>query len=208
MEVNDFRIGAEVKLSDRLSLDASIKAGNGFKPLVRVVVDSVGIADRKVGVQWRIVDLGDEELVVLKFPIGESPIAGEIRHLRGLKDDTFVEGNRRDMIDAGRLWLFQQPDDPENFRLNELHYTDDIVFTDDATGEETVFHKKAQGEIITRTTNGRVAVVVEYEAQTPNPTPEMMLVELGGEGTEDGGLIRLMIGAKVSGAEISVIPPR
>lgn len=130
--------------------------------------------------------------------------------------DEFQPGNRRDLIDNGDEWLFMEPADVHNFNMNDLEYTDEIIWTvedDDGNDVELAYSIKKQ-----RTMYGisnyrpsqaglgnSFTAVTEYKTSTEFDNPEAMILETGGGESNEGGYISLLIGCAVNLDEIDVL---
>jgi hypothetical protein len=124
-------------------------------------------------------------------------------------------GSRKDFIDRGDLWVFQKPENPDQIVYNRLRYTVDMTrFVQTPSGEkQIVYTQKPQGELQGRCseqpapsgmTQPLLATVVEYTTDTKCDNPELLLLELGGDGDE-GGNITLMEGGPINPAEVTVL---
>jgi hypothetical protein len=130
--------------------------------------------------------------------------------------DEFHHGNRRDILDRGDLWLFQQPSDVNNYAPSDLEFTTEISYNGEVSGQqmEIEYSEKGQGALYGEMTtkpaqsgfeHGIFAAIVEYQAEQSCDNPELLLLELGGENDQSGGLITLMLGSPISQSDVTVI---
>jgi len=124
----------------------------------------------------------------------------------------FEPGNRKDMMDQENLWLFMEPDNPANFQYNDLKFTDHMEIESD-NDEVLIYGQKGFKEMhcscellpVPSKINNQIATIVEYQAKQKCDNPELLLLEMGGQDSSDGGLIRLMIGCNLRPTEIDIL---
>jgi len=103
-------------------------------------------------------------------------------------------GNRKDLIEAGCGWLFEDHPEEVTEGVNDIEYADTI--TSDAT-----FRKKIHtffGE-----SDGQLASLTEWNTEEEVENPEITALEIGD--TEDGGFIRVFFGCIVKKSEIEIM---
>ena len=89
----------------------------------------------------------------------------------------------------------------------------EIKKDDDIRNEDVAYRKKGQGEMYGNCTHdpaqagiGRImATLVEYSTDDSYDNPEMMILELGGEHSDEGGLISLMLGCGINLSDVDVL---
>ena len=136
------------------------------------------------------------------------------------ESDGFDSGNRNDMVEQEDLWLFQPPDDPDDFSCEELQYAKHIGwnFPGDNEGDEIHVdynvkigemqgnvsydpHQDGQQELL--------ATVVEFDTSDDTTCPEMFILEIGryfdDPENDEGGLIRLFFGNSIKPTEADVL---
>lgn len=121
-----------------------------------------------------------------------------------------IPGNREDMLEAGESWLFQEPEDINNFNVLDLQYTHDASVTmQDRLGNEFQVdffqndHGPLQGTLTYHPEKAGVdfhlATVVEYTSDSDEADDTLfMIIESGDPESESGGLIRVMTGQDIS----------
>lgn len=123
--------------------------------------------------------------------------------------DFFKEGHRVDVLEWEQNWIFQEPEDPEDFNIADLRYTQSIFIDND--GSDIEYKMKDFGEIYGELseepsqiiTSPTPAIIVEYAATTECDDPELLILEIGEE--DDGGFISLLMGNPVGIQELEVI---
>ncbi len=209
-----------IMLSDQQAIQDSIKAGNGAVPRNYTVVGIRTIVEQRQMATWKLYRLNDSEQelwLMAKMVDG----ATDLRVYYALPDDSFHPGNRRDLIERGDTWLFQQPADPQHFTYDALEYTYAITGPSEDGKPPVTFALKEQGVLNGAMTaeppepgivNPIFVTLAEYQAPDgATDNPELLLLEIGGvdiDGNGDnpyGGLITLWQGAAMDENEIEVL---
>lgn len=141
------------------------------------------------------------------------------------EDEGFESGDRNDMIEQDNLFLFQAPEDPDNFTCEDLVYAKSIGwdFTNGDGGEGSggdgnvhvdynVKIGELQGDVLfcpRRVPNiGQselLATVVEFDTSDETTCPELLVLEIGNPENDGGGLIRLFFGNNIKPTEVDVL---
>lgn len=131
--------------------------------------------------------------------------------------DDFESGNRDDMIVQSNMFLFQRPEDSEDFHCNDLEYAKHIGwdFPGDKEGDDDIhvdYNVKVgelQGDVsYDPYQSGQevlLATVVEFDTGDETTCPEMLVLEIGHPENEKGGLIRLFFGNSIKPTEADVL---
>ena len=208
----ELKPGSTISLNDVQALDDSMKTGLGPAARDHVVREIRSIKQLQGPVEWRLfnVEDGDERLWFL-VKIVDPDVALRVY----FEAEGFEPGTRSELIDREMSWLFQEPEDPDNFRCNELAYAEEIIQGLEVEGEEKEirFRIKPQGEQHGACTHEprqswpqvMMATVVEYATEEACANPELLLLELGGEESEEGGVITLLLGCDVRFSEVDVL---
>ncbi len=142
----------------------------------------------------------------------------------------FESGNRNDMVEQDNLFLFQPPEDPDDFTCEELEYAKHIGwdFPGDEEGDDDIhvdYNVKVgelQGNVsydpdnfrtATATVGGTypsgqdelLATIVEFDTSDETTCPEMFVLEIGHPDNDEGGLIRLFFGNSINPTEVDVL---
>jgi hypothetical protein len=124
-------------------------------------------------------------------------------------------GGRRDLLDRGMLWLFQEPSDPNNYTPEELRYSMTVRQTVEKDGSqvEVIYNEKGQGELQckyqeTPPRSGMkqdlLATVVEYRAVKPVENPEFLVLEVG-EQQGPQSYVQFFLGCPIKLSEVDVL---
>lgn len=209
---NDIRPGKTiVSLSDEVSLTTSLQEGKGLEPKDYVVKSVKRFEDTNDLFTWVILELENGWEIIAVIVDDEM----DIRLCREVSDEGFSPCNREMAIDNGWFWLFQEPEDPDNFVPSDLDYTD-LLYREYQKSDEWVeyeyqsspvgvvagkiYYNPAQSGI----DNPQFAMLHDYRADDDCPWERMTLLEQGGEDCDEGGLLTLRIGTTITLAEIEV----
>jgi len=126
-----------------------------------------------------------------------------------------VAGTRRELLDAGMLWLFQQPPNPDNYDPASLRYSLSVRQTVEKDGRQTEvnYNLKEQGELQCDyreipTPSGMpgalLATVVEYHTGQPVENPEFLILETGAQRSARS-YVQFFLGCAIKLSEADVL---
>ena len=201
-----------ITISDTQAIKDSMDAGEGTKGIDYVVKYMLRIKHLQGLAEWLLLNLeGTDQDLWLMVKIVDKEMSLRIYY----EPPEFESGNRKDMIGREEYWLFDEPEDPDNFEFNDLRYAGDIEQTmQTPEGEqEFVFRQKTQGEMYGTCTcrplksgmEETFATLVEYAVDQECENPELLILELGDKDSKVGGYIRLMLGSEVNFSEVDVL---
>lgn len=205
--------GSVVTLKDKQTLEDAMKAGKGPVPQEYLVDDvyRIDLRDNIGGVMlYRL--QSQQEPLWLTAKLVDAHVE------LGVYYEPLAVGNRRDMIEQGHNYLFEEPADPEHYVPAKLNYTYQIPWNDDAAGE-IIFEKQHDPIFGTLRINDAdtpvFASMTSYAATTEYQNPEILLLEFGGVSLDakgadspDGGLITLLLGTSVPSGDVEVFRKR
>lgn len=215
----DIKPGSTITLSDEQSINESISQGLGVNGL-DFVVDSILVIRQGEGLaEWYFYNLGeeDQEVYLVAKLVGQHLDLGVY-----FEPDEFPPGNRRDLVDRGDTWIFDEPENLDDFTYDELKYCNELIMSLDLnnTGSDDEddlvdVHFKMKGQSVQygsckhvpdQSGIGRImASIVEYSTDRAYENPNTILIELGGEKSDDGGLISLLSGCPINLSEVDVL---
>jgi len=205
-----------ITLTDEQSIVDSIERGEGVSGRDYIVESIWKIQHDELLAEWLLFNLGDDEQnIYLVLKIVDQHIDIYVYY----EPDEFPPGNRRDVVERGDEWIFEEPADFDNFKYDELGLMREIIMNveikkdDDIRNEDVAYRMKGQGVMYGNCTHdpaqagiGRImATVVEYSTDDSYDNPEMMILELGGEHSDEGGLISLMLGCGINLSDVDVL---
>jgi len=203
----EFKPKSTVVISSEQALNASRKAKLGIKPL-EYIAESVQILKNPLA-SWTIVKLSPP----VNSSGGINPALLVIQKVDGkcsayvYEDSGFPANNRADNVNGDGKWLFQEPTEP-NFTFNSLKYSKTIDEEKD-TGEKIgydIIGSDFTGpvtELPVRSGLGPLTgTIANYNSAQGNY--RAMILEIGAEDNEDGGLINLYTGYELKVSEIKV----
>lgn len=208
--------GSTITLTDTQAIDDSVRKGGGVSGTDYMVESVWKIMHKDRFAEWLLFKLDDEEQelwLIAKIVDREVDLAVFF------EPDEFRPGNRRDLVEQGDTWLFNEPDNPEDFEYDELEFVNEIIWeVESGEGEdlremEVSYRMKGQRVLYGYCTHdpiqsglGRImASVIEYRTDADYDNSELMLLELGGEHSREGGLITMLIGCPINFSEVDVL---
>jgi hypothetical protein len=180
----------------------SVKTITQTDNLCKWLVFELDSADQ---VLWMVAKIVDEDVdVIIYFDIPEFP-----------------SGSREEMLDNDMFWLFQEPENHDDFDVSELKFSKDMFLNHEVDGkvEELHYQLKPQGQLFgtCKTSPSPSGIgdtfmgVMEYSTGQECENPEFLILEEGeipryqeDEDTE-GGWITILLGCKVRGTEVDVL---
>lgn len=145
---------------------------------------------------WMLVKIVDQEL--------------DIRLYAELHD-SFESGNREDMFDHEQQFVFQEPENPDDFEWSDLKYAACVEwdFDKDDHVDYNVKTGEMQGTVkVDPRESGQknwIATIVEFDTSDETHSPELLFLEIGSPSVEEGGLIRMMFGNPIKPTEVDVL---
>ena len=202
-----FPTGSFITLSDNQSMEDSQKRGEGFQG-IRFAVESTMIADDTEGFgSWVMVQLNDNHqrlMLVVKA------VDNALDHRIYYANEGFRPARREEVVRRGDTWLFEAPEDENNFKASDLRYAAEIVQT---VGERVITYiRKDQGErhaTVTETPNPlglteQIATLVEYATSDATDNPELLVLEIGAASRRTGE-VALYLGCPIRESEIDLL---
>ena len=200
--IKHINAGCVVSLCDEETLKESLAAGKGIKPIQYYVQKTFSIVEGNQLATWHILHLTEIKILVVKCV--------DTAFDTFIYEDTKLPiGNRLQLINNDCQWLFQTPQDINNFNSLDLKYSCDIKETKD-NGEEVTYYMKRQGELTGHVHASPVlsgitvllGTVVEYESEDGK---QAIITEIGDIENNNGGLITLYTGRKIPTKDIDII---
>jgi len=200
--------GSTVLLSDEESIQDNIKNGNGATPQSYVVKSVQTIKEARGLGQWLAFSLdGTQGELLLVAKITDSDLSLRVYY----PSPDIAAGSRKKYIADGNDWLFQAPEDPDNYKPENLLLTAEIVQTTD--GETITYVKKDdtyQAEVTESPAKSgseqvKRALVTEYGATTQTQNPELMVLEVGSKNDESKSFITIYIGVNIRSSEVNAL---
>ncbi len=196
-----------VEVSSAEAINASRLAKLGLKPLDYVVQRTATLTHALA--KWTIIYLGSPVNAVGKI----NPAVLVIQDVDGQKaaylyeDSGLASLNRASHVEAGNFFLFQQPEDENNFKFNDLKLTLNI-HEDKDTGEAvdyTIVANEFTGQISENPQRSGLSnlmgTIANYVSKDGR---RAMLLEIGEADNSNGGLINLYTGYELKLSEIKV----
>jgi len=135
-------------------------------------------------------------------------IIGDDVELKAYFEDADIvqADDRKGHVDRGDFWIFEEPEDVDDFEITDLEFAQKIEF-DDSTYEMKrlgTMHGSFNGE------DGMMASIAEYtltEQSEDNETnnSELMVYEYGDVDDEDGGYLSVLFGYTINLTEVDIL---
>lgn len=180
--------GDQVVLKDTQSIEDGMAQGRGTDGLHHQITKVTNIKELNGLCEWILLSLDSEDELMVMVKIVDEQIDLRIYAPAG---DLEI-GDRVDMLDDDQLWLFEPPEDEEDFEPTELKFAAELTQYFDVDGKEVeaVFGRKRQGELyggvtVTPKESGvenQIATVVEYSSGAEVPNQEALILETGTTG--------------------------
>ncbi|MDZ7640218.1 MAG: hypothetical protein U5J83_18520 [Bryobacterales bacterium] len=213
------RPGSTVILKDEQTLEDMISGGEGLATGRDYSLEEVWrIRESRDIAEWqffRIRSPHDEDATWLLIKSAGDDISAGVY----FEADGFDAGNREDLLRQELYWVFEEPRDPDNYKVLDLHFAPHLYFNVDLNGEAREaefakmggmeFHGKATadpeiGGASFAESSQMIGTVAEYLTTMPVPNPKVVFFEAGVP-NEKGGLIRMLQGADIPIGDIEVL---
>lgn len=111
------------------------------------------------------------------------------------------EGNRRELIDCGEFWIFNKPENDE-YEYNDLTFSDELIFDE---GPAEFKFTKVLETCVGQDDDECLTLLTEYISYEDIGDPRVLIIERGGEDSDEGGLIQIFRGGLVNQEEVEVL---
>jgi len=198
-----------VRLSDKQAIEYSMKQGWGPDGVAYTVKNMKELDDLDSGVKVIYAEIEDQNEDVLY--LFTKLVSGTDSDVRIYWMPNGPTGTRKDLIDSETVFMFQQPENEEDFDVRDLAYTTQIPYYDN-DNNEIIYKLKGMGEQHYKcqetpaiSDDDLIATLVEYITDEETDNPEMLLLEIGTTESEYGGVIELLLGASVDYNDIELL---
>ena len=211
------RPGDLVVLSDASTLIARMQEGKGPTPESYEIQSSLVLKQMNNLAEWRMFKLTERTLVSSSPPATlwlSAKIVDKNISLSLLRDaPDWDPATRQELVDKDVLFLFNAPNNPDNFEYDELTYTDNVNVTNADINDNapTDFYMKPQREQHAQATwtpaqsgiSDQIATLVEYstEANRNFKDTELTILELG---KADNGVIHMLVGRPLASVDVNI----
>lgn len=200
-------VGQSIILSDEQAVEDALKAKNGTTEMDYIIKSIRHIEDEDTGIVWRFFQLESEDNIWFLVKIVDQEFDLRVY----FEPDDFAQGDREDLIKNECHWVFEEPDNLSDFKLNDLEFTKLFTMGDDE--DEVEYSIKPVGMLTGMVTNdppskgidNSMACVVEYHTGAEVQNTEAMFIEIGGEESESGGFIMMLMGNPISQEDVEVL---
>ncbi|HAA04034.1 MAG TPA: hypothetical protein DCZ69_09370 [Syntrophobacteraceae bacterium] len=210
---DDIKPGSVIVLNDAQALMEAVKRGLDADGGINYEIKRIlRLTELNEVARWTLLKLEgvDEVWFMVK-------VAGQEMDLRiYFEVPEFPPGSRADMIAKEMYWLFEDPGPNWQTNYNELRFVGTVNIDSNPDGKtpaaRTSYLQKPFGPMYARCSEqprgsaleDYLATVVEYGTTDKTDNPDMLLLELGGEESPEGGYIMMMLGCAVSASDVRV----
>ncbi len=204
------RPGSLATLSDAQTIIARMKQNKGVSPESYEITEVLSVKQVNNFAEWLFFRLGTSDLQLVAKIVDKNLSLSVLRSAPGWEPST-----RKECVDSETLFMFNQPDNPDNFEYDELKYVDEMPENDPEVNgsENTMFYRKPQGELLGKAVvipaqsgvDRQLATIVEYVAE-PNKgyvDTEFMILEIGSKAND--GVIRFLVGRPIASVDVNVM---
>lgn len=204
------RVGDIVSLSDARTLVERMKGGKGPTPENYEIKSILAAKSLNNLADWIFFKLDETNGLCLMAKIVDNNLS--LCVIRDAHD--WEPQTRQKLIDNDILFMFNQPDNPNNFNVEDLTYSDQIFEDNEVVNGpgRTEYYLKPQGEMhckasISPSQSGvgeQFATIVEYAAEMNkgHVDPECMILEVGAGGN---GVVNILVGRPLAYVDVNVM---
>ena len=194
------KVGDIIILKDAQTLKEQMDTGE-FTDGVECMVSNVQHFLNSSGIKWTVIEFSEVELVlIIKRVFGnddKSDIDDNVDYKIYYRPDGAVLGNRADWAKAGMLdVLFESQDVP----LVELLYVETI------TNDDGIVFKQKCGSLIAESDDEEFCLITEWVTEDKCDNPELIVLEIGGVDSDEGGYIMFLQGVSISINDLELLP--
>ncbi|MCK5804687.1 MAG: hypothetical protein KAI66_17750 [Lentisphaeria bacterium] len=214
------KVGAIAVLEDEQAVAESMASGAGAYGLQYTMERKLIVRQDDGLAEWLLFELVGEDRLWLMVKV-----VGSMLDLRLYfeQPDVFPAGSRADILRREDYWLFEEPEDPDDFEASDLEFALEIPWELEEEGEEfeVVYGLKPQGVLYGEAREepqpegmpeAFFAAVAEYQTPDECENPEILVLELGGveldteEVLPQGGFVQLLFGCPIAASDIDILP--
>lgn len=207
-----------ITLSDEEALDEAMEKGEGIKGIDYLITNKKVIRYEDKVIQWVIFEIeGEDEVCWFMVKIVDEELDFRVYY----QPEGFEPGSRADLVERGLGWLFEPPEDEDDFVPGELEYARypnvPPVDEEEEDSDEVSYVAKPPGPLYARCKNypgsssdPGFITVVEYSSEEDCSDPEMLVLEEGGldedgDPSPHGGWVTILLGTPLESNEVDVL---
>lgn len=196
-------VGHFITLKDEQTINQCMEEGKGVSGIEYQITEKQHYKETNGLVEWLVFVLKDSDDGYL-FLIVKS-VESDVELYVGYSIDGFTPGTRKHLISNGFQFVFNEPDDLNNFEYNELTYAGSIQVDMDTT--TILYVMRPQGTLYAEyADNGNLdsfGTVTEYSTDSQIDNPYMYIFEVGL--SDDGGFIDIYLASMITPNDIEII---
>ncbi len=192
-----------VILKDEQAIEDSMEAGNGVNGTEYTISKINKIKEQNNYCEWIIFHLEEPDDDSIKLIV---KIVDDIIDLKIYFEDyeEFEANSRAEIIEREDFWLFNEPENPDDFNILDLEFAKSIDW----------FRKyllKPQGILFGEEKEKTFATIAEYQTNEKTSITDMFIIETEkcsekGVFGKDGGYIQVWSGNSISDNDLEILP--
>ena len=201
-ELQSLKVGDVINVSDVLTIEQAMKRGefNTVEGVHFQVEDIEKIKGENDITEWWFYYFANSPWLLM------AQFTGKEIDLKLLeKPEWYTEGTVQEQLDNGNQFLFNEPEDVENFVPSDLVLSDGFSLTFDEDLE--VNYEPVGHPLFGETTEDGEPVfteVKEYYALADSPSPRIVILSFDGENNGAGGWLKYFEGYSVNHSDIEL----
>ena len=197
------KVGQTLCLSDEQAIEDAMESKTADLEM-NYIIDSIRIIKHEeTGIEWRFLQLRSDDNMWLLVKIVDKEFDLRIY----FEPDDFEQGNRADMIENECHWVFEEPEDTDDFELNDLEFakTFEMCEAEYTIKRFGMLCGVIQCQPSNRGVDGSMTCIAEYQTDADTKNTEIIFLEIGGEEDDDGGFIQMLLGTPINQQEVEVL---
>lgn len=196
----NIKVNSLIKLSDEQTILEQHKNKRYVDSVDYTVVKVTDYVEQNKNLRLQVAQLDTDNLYVITVEAGD----GEHYHAVAFVPDAFklgdmLGGNRADLLENDKSWIFKEPEDVNNFILNELEFTESLF------NEEVEYVPLFGTTLYGTSSEDKMFALQTLRATSETKNTEIFILEHGNLEDEAGGYITMFQGAILNDGELEVL---
>lgn len=196
----NIKVNSLIKLSDEQTILEQHKNKRYVDSVDYTVVKVTDYVEQNKNLRLQVAQLDTDNLYVITVEADD----GEHYHVIAFVPDAFklgdmLGGNRADLLENDKSWIFKEPQDINNFILNELEFTDSLF------NEDVEYVPLFGATLYGTSSENKMFALQTLRATSETKNTEIFILEHGDLEGEVGGYITMFQGAVLNDGELEVL---
>lgn len=194
------KLNSLIKLSDEQTILEQHRNKNYVDSVDYKVVKVTEYVEQNKNLLLQVAQLDAENLFIITVEAND----GEHYHVIAFVPDAFklgdmLGGNRQDLLENDKSWIFKEPADVDNFFLSELEFTDSLF------NEDIQYVPLFGATLYGSSSENKMFALQVLRATSETKNTEIFILEHGDLEGEVGGYITMFQGAILNDGELEVL---